>query len=182
MGPVVWGSSPLARGLQSTARQRVHERRIIPARAGFTGRAGAGRPGRMDHPRSRGVYELDEAANVCRWGSSPLARGLRRRQPPDRADGRIIPARAGFTPGRSASAPQRQDHPRSRGVYVGAVPVRGRGAGSSPLARGLRGIGHPHHAGQRIIPARAGFTAPSGPPPPGPADHPRSRGVYSASV
>ena len=51
-------------------------------------------------------------------------------------------------------------------------------AGSSPLARGLRGHGPARDEFGRIIPARAGFTRPivhalvCGP------DHPRSRGVY----
>ena len=51
----------------------------------------------MDHPRSRGVYLQAGQAKVTGEGSSPLARGLRRRHlhPGDRAG--IIPARAGFT-------------------------------------------------------------------------------------
>ena len=51
-------------------------------------------------------------------------------------------------------------------------------AGSSPLARGLRGQARPPPAELRIIPARAGFTrvALTARVPPG--DHPRSRGVY----
>ena len=50
------GSSPLARGLHGHEGPRRCRRRIIPARAGFTGRTGV--PGRLsrDHPRSRGVY------------------------------------------------------------------------------------------------------------------------------
>ena len=53
----------------------------------------------------------------------------------------------------------RQDHPRSRGVYLASLTALKIFAGSSPLARGLHswtGAGtHPF----RIIPARAGFTA-----------------------
>ena len=52
--------------------------------------------------------------------------------------------------------------------------------GSSPLARGLRLGCTLSDGGQRIIPARAGFTW--GPVPrwrPS-ADHPRSRGVYNS--
>ena len=56
------------------------------------------------------------------------------------------------------------------------------GAGSSPLARGLRPSPWPGRSGSRIIPARAGFTNMR----PGKrkcsADHPRSRGVYSPAV
>ena len=74
------------------------------------------------------------------------------------------------------------DHPRSRGVYN--VLYRGRviGAGSSPLARGLRPGRRRHRGGVRIIPARAGFT----PARPGrtwcAGDHPRSRGVYGSTM
>ena len=51
-------------------------------------------------------------------------------------------------------------------------------SGSSPLARGLRGVRPAPDSESGIIPARAGFTAaatPSARPSP---DHPRSRGVY----
>ena len=53
------------------------------------------------------------------------------------------------------------DHPRSRGVYWETFKTQARNTGSSPLARGLRmGRSRPRRA-TRIIPARAGFTAPS---------------------
>ena len=172
--------------------------RIIPARAGFTARApaaGSAPPdhprsrgvypssrssptGSPDHPRSRGVYVHSQVKRSPRTGSSPLARGLRRGLTPGGLDGRIIPARAGFT--RRPRPPQvgARDHPRSRGVYTS--PRRGTGttAGSSPLARGLpRGYSgfSPH---RRIIPARAGFTRCGPRRGPGGPDHPRSRGVY----
>ena len=73
-------------------------------------------------------------------------------------DGRIIPARAGFTTTASGA-----------GTGTG---------GSSPLARGLP---VPRvEAGQSvgIIPARAGFTRCGGAPGGAGSDHPRSRGVY----
>ena len=90
----------------------------------------------------------------------------------------IIPARAGFT--RSTAAPGRagRDHPRSRGVYPGALLHWDGAPGSSPLARGLRGH-HPVNLNhRRIIPARAGFTSKPTGTASSPADHPRSRGVY----
>ena len=71
------GSSPLARGLQPVRLGDGPQRRIIPARAGFTPRPRCRfRPAR-DHPRSRGVYR----SAACRAS---------------RCAG-IIPARAGFT-------------------------------------------------------------------------------------
>ena len=173
------GSSPLARGLRMAVVMVVVMAGIIPARAGFTGDRPGSRLSRRDHPRSRGVYASRPAGVAAVQGSSPLARGLHgagvllARLPG------IIPARAGFTCGRSSPPRSPRDHPRSRGVYP-PEPRGQRGArGSSPLARGLRAGRRPHLLDQRIIPARAGFTDHRGPADRGPRDHPRSRGVYT---
>ena len=154
----VAGSSPLARGLP------IHERHgsaiggIIPARAGFTAYMRGKVAGVEDHPRSRGVYAGSPPSGSASAGSSPLARGLRnRRQLPARAP-RIIPARAGFTPGAGAESISRRDHPRSRGVYWLPSPPVIWTPGSSPLARGLHHSRHPYSHNIGIIPARAGFT------------------------
>ena len=131
-----------------------------------------------DHPRSRGVYIGRARASDRAVGSSPLARGLRG---PDGLAGlrrRIIPARAGFTAALRRSGALAQDHPRSRGVYVRATASSALVAGSSPLARGLRSPVKARCTGQRIIPARAGFTPVRSPAPRATPDHPRSRGVY----
>ena len=135
-----------------------------------------------DHPRSRGVYILPAALMAVIVGSSPLARGLRRRDAAHRPRFWIIPARAGFTAPSCAPRPAPKDHPRSRGVYPEIARDALLEAGSSPLARGLR---RPHrHVRERlgIIPARAGFTR----RPRGwrrrAGDHPRSRGVYPAQI
>ena len=111
------GSSPLARGLPTLLLSFIRDFRIIPARAGFTseGRGGAGTT--WDHPRSRGVYASRGSITQHSPGSSPLARGLRRRlREPLQALG-IIPARAGFTLIRTSLRGIPLDHPRSRGVY-----------------------------------------------------------------
>ena len=152
------GSSPLARGLPYHLSATRNFRRIIPARAGFTELV-AERPRRVrDHPRSRGVYTGPGTDPHRRPGSSPLARGLRRRR-------RAAPGGGG-------------DHPRSRGVYNLAVSWAETGRGSSPLARGLPGdvVGTVLDMG--IIPARAGFTEEYSGTVPWGWDHPRSRGVY----
>ena len=132
------GSSPLARGLRPDEMRRHNQRRIIPARAGFT-RCCLIRGGRRaDHPRSRGVYDGPEQAGGDVEGSSPLARGL------------LNPI--------STSRSVTPDHPRSRGVYncfVGSVCSCD---GSSPLARGLRRQLRGFRVVRGIIPARAGFT------------------------
>ena len=74
------------------------------------------------------------------------------------------------------------DHPRSRGVYAAAAGAKTPTDGSSPLARGLPHRERDLRLGQRIIPARAGFTSRSAGRETRWADHPRSRGVYGASV
>ena len=177
-----WGSSPLARGLPRRPLGSGGSPRIIPARAGFTQPHRREWSRRRDHPRSRGVYAWSTDARTDSPGSSPLARGLpppaysRRRRPG------IIPARAGFTPGRLRGHGRRQDHPRSRGVYRRRTKRSCGTEGSSPLARGLRTDRTAGRAHRRIIPARAGFTPTAGTPTRSRGDHPRSRGVYLECV
>ena len=195
------GSSPLARGLQTTAGQAAHDGGIIPARAGFTKGIAAkpinfriipARAGftlllptlstvSKDHPRSRGVYPSVHADCRDPAGSSPLARGLRRGVACPRRGWRIIPARAGFTSVVRAPEGRRTDHPRSRGVYANSVGWAAPIFGSSPLARGLRGPVLLLGGALRIIPARAGFTPHRGSRRWPRRDHPRSRGVYETS-
>ena len=173
------GSSPLARGLRRAARRLRRQRRIIPARAGFTRLVPDVRDASQDHPRSRGVYDHGDQPSSSPAGSSPLARGLQ--DPRERAHlpDRIIPARAGFTRPTRRPRTGPGDHPRSRGVYRWVSWSWRCWGGSSPLARGLRYRPCGSGPGDRIIPARAGFTACRGGRAAGPWDHPRSRGVYS---
>ena len=152
------GSSPLARGLRTTAEDHLLAAGIIPARAGFTRhprKTSPARPGSsplarglldalirrrralLDHPRSRGVYSTTLRTTTTPWGSSPLARGLLVNQSPCVVITRIIPARAGFTAARCATGASPRDHPRSRGVYGHSEGCSEATTGSSPLARGL---------------------------------------------
>ena len=175
------GSSPLARGLHAELDAESAAWGIIPARAGFTTSTEQDSAAVGDHPRSRGVYCMPVCLPRVGVGSSPLARGLRGPAQQTHHVGRIIPARAGFTPARRCRGERRADHPRSRGVYPRALTTPESLWGSSPLARGLPRPERQDHQGRRIIPARAGFTGspePTGEPAP---DHPRSRGVYSAT-
>ena len=176
--PSMIGSSPLARGLRIEDHKTASPCRIIPARAGFTFMRFSVVSGRWDHPRSRGVYGMDDLTSSSSSGSSPLARGLlclgrsvrdRRGIIPARAGftevgvvaralGGIIPARAGFTDRRQWRKANPRDHPRSRGVYDGRLSHRAGKRGSSPLARGLQTLVCPLVVWWGIIPARAGFT------------------------
>ena len=175
------GSSPLARGLRIFRVRNSTRGRIIPARAGFTRRRTRWPRETQDHPRSRGVYRIGVRQDITVKGSSPLARGLRDRIPDGRDRVRIIPARAGFTRGRSGLRSGSWDHPRSRGVYAALNSSAVISPGSSPLARGLRGTVELPFGEDRIIPARAGFTARRPPTRARRRDHPRSRGVYILS-
>ena len=153
------GSSPLARGLLGTGPAYPLGSRIIPARAGFTPSTHWVEGTLRDHPRSRGVYVTMQTWPTPPSGSSPLARGLHRHHCDRPPAWRIIPARAGFTPGR----PTAEDAAR----------------GSSPLARGLPAPQSAVLAPRGIIPARAGFTVRTEGDWRVRPDHPRSRGVYS---
>ena len=173
------GSSPLARGLLYNTLSIIAGAGIIPARAGFTFGAREGGFGRGDHPRSRGVYAHRGRSGSWAAGSSPLARGLRVHPHEDDSLGRIIPARAGFTSLFAEYQANGGDHPRSRGVYSSQRRTLFPWVGSSPLARGLPSAIGNLMGGNRIIPARAGFTVNSVGLLYIFRDHPRSRGVYS---
>ena len=153
------GSSPLARGLRGIGVLDVEVAGIIPARAGFTSDLLDGVAVAEDHPRSRGVYYGIRCVRTYVVGSSPLARGLLFPLLSRGISTRIIPARAGFTAIRTTTPSPRADHPRSRGVYGDKIMTMLRTQGSSPLARGLRASGESACGQERIIPARAGFTA-----------------------
>ena len=90
----------------------------------------------------------------------------------------IIPALAGNTITPGAKGRTRWDHPRSRGEYVCAAQQGQRGAGSSPLSRGIRGHLDGDVDGLGIIPALAGNTWNRRKPKGRRRDHPRSRGEY----
>ena len=173
------GSSPLARGLHP---HRGHDRRklrIIPARAGFTMRSTVSASTTRDHPRSRGVYRPPTPLSLRPPGSSPLARGLPQGKSHGQVREGIIPARAGFTTAATVTPRISPDHPRSRGVYMKHARRPRDAMGSSPLARGLPPRATRPPPTPRIIPARAGFTAPRDTEIRRKQDHPRSRGVYS---
>ena len=156
--PLVWGSSPLARGLLERRATSAPQLRIIPARAGFTRWAKSCLITIRDHPRSRGVYGDEEGAGCRVRGSSPLARGLHVAAREFNIGAGIIPARAGFTAMSRRASSLGRDHPRSRGVYSTMPTDLKVSAGSSPLARGLRWRKPEDPGDRRIIPARAGFT------------------------
>ena len=173
------GSSPLARGTRLRHRGPEHPPRFIPARAGNTMSTWPDEPSDSVHPRSRGEHWSRMERAHSGFGSSPLARGTRRRARPRLQPRRFIPARAGNT---SPASPRRSCapvHPRSRGEHGCPRTATTTPAGSSPLARGTPQGLHVGAALDRFIPARAGNTRPrrSGAAPI--PVHPRSRGEHA---
>ncbi len=154
------GSSPLARGARRAHRVAAEDRGLIPARAGST-RRGAGRWAPCPaHPRSRGEHASATEMVLDLGGSSPLARGAHAIRPAVKRADRLIPARAGSTRRVGSWRPPRPAHPRSRGEHYLWDHSGERVPGSSPLARGAPRQRDPHPRSPRLIPARAGSTAP----------------------
>ena len=92
-------------------------------------------------------------------GSSPLARGTRRRRHGRHRHGRFIPAGAGNTAVRKRGTCDLTVHPRWRGEHQVGLDVGLGYRGSSPLARGTQEIAPGAFDGVRFIPAGAGNTA-----------------------
>ena len=152
------GSPPLARGAHARHLAHVAGAGITPAHAGSTSTPTPARPGRRDHPRSRGEHRDELGGPAHDVGSPPLARGaLRVDVETEVADG-ITPARAGSTASPASTPPQSRDHPRSRGEHLWFLCSPGADRGSPPLARGAQEHGRVDRAGVGITPARAGST------------------------
>ena len=175
------GSSPLARGTRIEAVAARIALRFIPARAGNTRPTPASSAARTVHPRSRGEHGVRCSMPACQTGSSPLARGTPGGAARGRSTQRFIPARAGNTCAAVARCRARPVHPRSRGEHWMDCTSAARRSGSSPLARGTRGIGLPSTRCKRFIPARAGNTHRGGRGPHRPPVHPRSRGEHATA-
>ena len=180
MGVISSGSSPLARGtlLFHHLVDSVHG--LIPARAGNTGLQPGCDRALWAHPRSRGEHRYSSVKTPRPGGSSPLARGTRRKESTgDDGDG-LIPARAGNTVTVSGRPAMSWAHPRSRGEHRISVEWSHFRVGSSPLARGTPVDAFTAACGSGLIPARAGNT--SGYALPGGVSraHPRSRGEHLA--
>ena len=132
------GSSPHTRGLRQEHTHQDQGLGIIPAHAGFTSGSRPSARAPEDHPRTRGVYDATSSESQNSGGSSPHTRGLPTGTLLGLVRTRIIPAHAGFTPGRPGGPGTPRDHPRTRGVYALALPDEDAETGSSPHTRGLR--------------------------------------------
>ena len=152
--------------------------RIIPAYAGSTGLAGAGRLGSWDHPRIRGEHFPTPGGTGPCQGSSPHTRGA-----PDRGGQvfwvvGIIPAYAGSTANSNKGIFLNPDHPRIRGEHRRRRHERLPTRGSSPHTRGAPTGTRTATRPSRIIPAYAGSTWRRTGRRPRTRDHPRIRGEH----
>ena len=134
------------------------------------------------HPRSRGEHMRWPATSSRAPGSSPLARGTLRGLGLLRRGARLIPARAGNTEYLPLSVGSSPAHPRSRGEHHCPESEWKTRCGSSPLARGTPVAFAVFLCARRLIPARAGNTAPRHSPWVSCAAHPRSRGEHDCTA
>ena len=153
-----------------------YTRRLIPARAGKTRR---NRPPRLTtraHPRAGGENASLTALRRADNGSSPRGRGKPELTMEDATALGLIPARAGKTMGSHRSLWGRWAHPRAGGENALCRSTKNGRSGSSPRGRGKRRPRSHEPRRTRLIPARAGKTAPHGLAAGGPRAHPRAGG------
>ncbi len=175
------GSSPLARGTQTTLAREIARGRFIPAGAGNTHGIRTLPTAVPVHPRWRGEHAVMRTSCIEAGGSSPLARGTHRVIPWLSLLARFIPAGAGNTPGRTRPCCPCTVHPRWRGEHGCWVAPPRPCSGSSPLARGTRNAvatdlrpqdgSSPLARGTRLLPSV---------PRSCPSVHPRWRGEHPA--
>ncbi len=130
------GSSPRARGAREPGCGHELGQGIIPAGAGSTTTQNRWRWSWADHPRGRGEHPQAAGLVFPIVGSSPRARGARRRTSEAPRAVRIIPAGAGSTTFTGPWSPLGPDHPRGRGEHFDPVGEFCESLGSSPRARG----------------------------------------------
>ena len=170
--------------------------RLIPARAGKTGRQGRPAHRRPAHPRAGGENPVQRYGFSLRYGSSPRGRGKPLIAVAENHSSRLIPARAGkqnpssgahhlrgLIPARAGKTTRlrrcptkRSAHPRAGGENVALAEGVGPAMGSSPRGRGKPRTHGAHARADGLIPARAGKTAGTGGRSPSGASHPRAGG------
>ncbi len=172
------GSSPQARGARGLFDPGKRVRGLIPAGAGSTCWLPPELCGTRAHPRRRGEHHGLRVTQLQHEGSSPQARGALDAvlRPVER--GRLIPAGAGSTPLAGLKRSTTAAHPRRRGEHFLSSISQGGEAGSSPQARGARGLRTVWPALRGLIPAGAGSTQAVVSPVGASAAHPRRRGEH----
>ena len=152
------GSSPRVRGKRPSPRRSDDARRLIPARAGKTRMQMHEPQARPAHPRACGENLLTPDSDEARPGSSPRVRGKLAGHHARLESRRLIPARAGKTPGGARRSPCHWAHPRACGENGDGVDDPRGAGGSSPRVRGKRARPLFVALATGLIPARAGKT------------------------
>ena len=130
------GSSPRVRGKPARKFCSTLHLRIIPARAGQTGRFCRRLALVSDHPRACGANMGGNPEAEAQFGSSPRVRGKPRVLGCDPFLIRIIPARAGQTKILEFVYSGSPDHPRACGANNATQTTARYANGSSPRVRG----------------------------------------------
>ena len=152
--------------------------RFIPAGAGNTIAGLTANVLDAVHPRGRGEHAGHAVGAGGGVGSSPRARGTRRRCRGRSQRRRFIPAGAGNTRPPAARSRQPSVHPRGRGEHGVWCPNSPPRSGSSPRARGTPPSIRPSSFHIRFIPAGAGNTRSRDGESDSRAVHPRGRGEH----
>ena len=137
------GSSPRARGTESTGDTDVSSSRFIPAGAGNSLKYCSWAAALSVHPRGRGEQGGQLVAGPVLAGSSPRARGTVVAGAELSPLHRFIPAGAGNSPAICPLPMATTVHPRGRGEQWACSAGVGPTIGSSPRARGT-GSGGSH--------------------------------------
>ncbi len=169
------GSSPHARGACLVPHAKRCRAGLIPACAGSMPTPTPAESTSAAHPRMRGEHLKNYVESKESAGSSPHARGARRRGGGGGFGG-LIPACAGSALSCSADSLGRRAHPRMRGERQISEINTSLTAGSSPHARGAltwQTISIPNSG---LIPACAGSAVPLTWGWSGSEAHPRMRG------
>ena len=130
-------------------------------------------------PACAGNTTSEAPPDLVRYGPSPRVRGTRRQKNLTGECGRSIPACAGNTASAAATGRRSPVHPRVCGEHSLSTVMSPAVCGPSPRVRGTRvSQGTPHQT-QRSIPACAGNTSITPPPPHSFAVHPRVCGEHT---
>ena len=150
------GSSPHARGTRILRGAVDQHHRFIPACAGNACHPRCSWTMMAVHPRMRGERASQSPFHRLRTGSSPHARGTHTAGLHTLFQTRFIPACAGNAWWKLARGLPVAVHPRMRGERTFEFEPLITPAGSSPHARGTRGVGRLGVDHVRFIPACAG--------------------------